>query len=356
MKRALLVVAVFGALLASASHRPLYAASAGTGTFTHHTLPAAPDGSYPSRDYWLYVPRTLAPVGQRALVTYLHGCTQSGDDAARGVGWNSLADRRGFVVVYPEQHVPAVGSNDVDGSAAQCWNWGQVFTTTRGQGEIESVAQITRVAAATNSTSPGRSFLVGVSAGAMMANVEAATYPDLYTSFGSVAGCSYMCGDPTGDLAAQRMGARARAMPAFVVTGTADYLTNPAMGELTIAQWLGTNDVVDDGAHNASVSPLPASTENRNMSSLTRARPLHGDACLHDFPRNPCVLGAAGVSPYPATVRTYDDAAGKPILEAWLVHGLSHNYSGGDSGGSFTDPFGPDITTPMWNFFEAHAA
>ncbi len=67
------------------------------------------------------------------------------------------------------------------------------------------------------------------------------------------------------------------------------------------------------------------------------------------------MLGAAGVAPYPVTVRTYNDSAGKPILEAWVIQGLSHNYSGGSFAGSYTDPFGPDITSAMWAFFESHA-
>jgi hypothetical protein len=150
------------------------------------------------------------------------------------------------------------------------------------------------------------------------------------------------------------MGAYARVMPTFVVTGGADYLTNPAMGELTIAQWLGTDDLADDGEHNQSVPLTPASTEQRNLEALAQPNPAAGDACLHDFGRNPCVLGAAGIAPYPVTVRKYNDSAGTTVLEAWLIHGLSHNYSGGSFAGSYTDPFGPDITSAIWEFFDAH--
>ena len=86
-------------------------------------------------------------------------------------------------------------------------------------------------------------------------------------------------------------------MPVMVVQGSADYLTNPAMGELTVDQWLGTDDLADDGAHNQSISSVPASTEQRNLDSIDHADPAHGDACLQFFPRNPCFLGAAGVAP-----------------------------------------------------------
>jgi hypothetical protein len=53
-------------------------------------------------------------------------------------------------------------------------------------------------------------------------------------------------------------------------------------------------------------------------------------------------------------VRTYHDSAGRTVVEAWLIHGVLHNYSGGDDGGSFTDPNGSDITAAAWDFFTAH--
>jgi poly(3-hydroxybutyrate) depolymerase len=188
-----------------------------------------------------------------------------------------------------------------------------------------------------------------------MSSVMAATYPDIYRAVGSVEGCSYLCSDPTGDQAYMRMGALARRMPAFVVQGTADYLTNPAMGELTVLQWLGTNDLIDDGAHNLSVSPLRFSMEQRNVDGLGAigTGPSVGDACLQAFPRNPCPLAALGVSPYPATVRHYPDAAGRPIVQAWLIHGLSHNYPGGSYEGTYSDPYAGDVTTAAFDFFES---
>src|SRR5262245_26315081 len=37
------------------------------------------------------------------LVVALHGCTQTAADYDHGTGWSTLADRQGFVLVYPEQ-------------------------------------------------------------------------------------------------------------------------------------------------------------------------------------------------------------------------------------------------------------
>ena len=343
MRRSLLVVAA----LVCAGVVPA-AQAAPSSSLTRHTLPAGPDGIYPSRDYLVYVPSKLARTKKRSLVVVLHGCTQTADDVSNGTGWNQLAEQEGFVVAYPEQ------STGADGSAARCWNSGQAAIFPRGQGELESVAQITRTVKAQFSVRRSHVHLIGLSSGALMTNVMAPTYPDLYWSIASVAGCSYLCSDPTGDAAFMRMGPEhERVVPTVVFTGTADYLTNPAMGELTVAQWLGTNDLADDGQHNGSVPLTPTSIENRDMESLSSADPANGDACLHTFPRNPCVLGAAGVRPYPSTVRHYVDADGREVVQSWTIHGLSHNYSGGSFDGNFTDPYGPNITQAAWDFFAA---
>lgn len=316
-------------------------ASASSGSLTEHDLP--PGATYPSRHYITYRPADLAPTGHRALVVVLHGCTQRAMDMVKGTGWNRLADQHGFVVVYPEQ------SRGADGSAAGCWNAGQAPAFPRGEGELESVAQITRLVKDEYHVRRSRVFLVGLSGGGTMTSSMAATYPDLYWRIGIVAGCAYLCSDPTGDLAYNRMGDEARVVPAIVFNGTLDYLINPALGEMAVSQWVGTNDLADDGAHNGSVSPVPR-VEHRYMDSLESPEPT-GDACLHTFPRNPCPVAAAGVSPYPTTVRHYAASNGREAVQSWTIHGLSHNYSGGSFEGNFTDPYGPDITQAAWDFF-----
>ena len=55
-----------------------------------------------ARRYRTYVPAS-ATHGATGVVMMLHGCTQSPEDFAAGTGMNALADRHGFVVVYPGQ-------------------------------------------------------------------------------------------------------------------------------------------------------------------------------------------------------------------------------------------------------------
>jgi poly(3-hydroxybutyrate) depolymerase len=55
------------------------------------------------------------------------------------------------------------------------------------------------------------------------------------------------------------------------------------------------------------------------------------------------------------TRRVYKDSAGNVTAEQWTLHGAGHAWSGGDAGGSYTDPAGPDASAQMIRFFTACA-
>ena len=320
-------------------------ATAATGSFAEATHPGV-DGS-PTLEYWLYVPASMPPAGERSLVVYLHGCTQTGPDAAVGTRWNDIADQHGFLVVYPEQS-PAY-------NGTQCWNWFLPDHQSRGAGEPASIAGIASQVAAGHGVDPARVYVAGASAGADMATIVAATYPEVFAAVAPFAGCAYLtCADIAGTAAHAVMGTRARVAPAFVVQGTADPLNNGAMGETAVTQWVGTNDRADDGEANGSVPSNPSETEHRDVDERLVANVgTAGDVCVRNK-QFPCAAGATGWSAYPVTVRRYRGADDCVVVESWLIHGLSHDYPGGDPRGSFTDPAGPDLTAATWAFFDGH--
>ena len=73
------------------------------------------NGPHGSRTFAVYTPPGLDPRQSVPLVVVLHGCKQSGAEAALGTGVNAHADREGFVVLYPEQ-----SARD---NLQLCWNW-----------------------------------------------------------------------------------------------------------------------------------------------------------------------------------------------------------------------------------------
>jgi poly(hydroxyalkanoate) depolymerase family esterase len=334
-----------GALVLVAPHAK---ATTAHGSFTKHsyTLP----GTTMSRDYWLYLPAGGAVAG-RPVVVDLHGCNQTATQAATAWRFNQLADKRNFVVVYPQQNVTTNSSAPVaDGNGIGCWNWFLPQDQVRGKGEPALIAGITRSVLASTHADPRRVYVEGASAGADMAVILAATYPDVYRAAAALAGCAYRtCGDTTGQLAYRAMGNRARTVPLFVENGTADPLNNYAMARGLVTSWLGTDDYTDDGQLNRSVPRRPASIGSHDLRQVPR--PGSGDPCVHNDSAT-CPGGVIGFQKsYPYTVERYNSRSGCELMQMWTLHGMSHAIPNAPSGTPYGDPLGPDITTASYDFF-----
>jgi len=116
-----------------------------------------------TRIYKLYVPASYADVTNEPvpMVVMLHGCTQSPDDFAAGTQMNALAERYGFLAVYPAQTANANGS--------KCWNWFRSEDQQRDRGEPSILAGIAREVATQYRVDARRIFVAGFSNGASMA-------------------------------------------------------------------------------------------------------------------------------------------------------------------------------------------
>ena len=314
----------------------------------------AADPATLTRSFILHVPATEPPAAGRPLVVYLHGCIQTAAQAEQATHLSELADREDFVVLYPQQNVtPGSSAPLVDGNGIGCWNWFLPEHQRRDEGEPAAIAALTRHVVATEAVDPTRVYVAGISAGADMAVILGATYPDLYAAVGAVEGCPYAtCSDVTGVRAHAAMGERVRVVPMFAVQGTADALNNYAMGQSLVQSWVGLSDLADDGARNGSIVLSKSSTDG--YEELAGAQPGSGDPCVRN--QNwPCVGGVLGIDRYPTTVNHYAEESFCVVIEDWTVHLMSHGQPNAPSG-PFTDPLGPDITTPMWEFFKRHKA
>ena len=283
-----------------------------------------------SRGYKLYIPS--GPTGQPLpLLVMLHGCTQNAADFAAGTGMNALAESGKFLVVYPEQAQSA--------NMNKCWNWFKTADQQRDRGEPSIVAGITRQISATYLVDDRRIYVAGMSAGAAMAVVMGATYPDLYAAVGVHSGLAYGAAhDMPSAFRAMQQGAPdtsgtktsvsgtavdlTRTVPTIVFHGDRDSTVNQRNGEQVLNQWAGAN------------------------AAATRA-------ASGDVPRVTVRQGQVpGGHAYTRSV--YRDTDGQPVAEQWTIHGAGHAWAGGSPRGSYTDPRGPNASAEMVRFFLEH--
>ncbi|OJU09311.1 MAG: hypothetical protein BGN86_14285 [Caulobacterales bacterium 68-7] len=182
------------------------------------------------------------------LVVVLHGCGQTAEAHAESAGWLALADRLGFVVLAPEQQT---GNN-----FNRCFNWFEPGDTTRGHGEVASIAAMIGHAVRTHDLDAERVFVVGLSAGGAMAAALLATYPELFAGGAVIGGLPFASAQNLqGALSVMRSGVDDRAAERLVAAvrdaatgaprpvrlsiwhGSADTVVNVANGAASAEQW-----------------------------------------------------------------------------------------------------------------------
>jgi poly(hydroxyalkanoate) depolymerase family esterase len=272
-----------------------------------------------TRGYRLYVP-TRGTGEALPLIVMLHGGTQDAASFAAATGMNDLADREGFLVVYPEQARSA--------NAGRYWNWFVPGHQRRDAGEPSLIAGITGQVTDRYRADTTRVYVAGFSAGGAMAAVMAAVYPDLYAAAGVHSGLPYAAaGDVTSAFRAMRQGppavARpaARPLPLIVFHGDRDPIVAPA----NAAGLIG--DV------------LAAASPDRHPGIAPAA-----------------VTGGQVPGGHAYTRTCYQDAAGAALAECWIIHRGAHAWSGGIPHGSYTDAHGPDASAEFIRFFNEHPA
>ncbi|NDL70718.1 extracellular catalytic domain type 1 short-chain-length polyhydroxyalkanoate depolymerase [Vreelandella alkaliphila] len=274
-----------------------------------------------SRDYKLYIPS--GHKGQALpLVVMLHGCTQNPDDFAAGTNMNQLAETQQFCVLYPAQPVSANNS--------KCWNWFKAEDQQREGGEPSILAGMARQVIDTHGLDASRVYVAGLSAGAAMATTLAMTYPDLFAAVGVHSGLPHGVAKSLPDALGAMQG------------GTGP-LGNS--GKKTGVEWASEVPVIIfHGDRDTTVHPNNA---DRVAAQYGASRPAGGAS-------KPTVEKGKAANGHAYTRTTHHDAAGKPCLEQWKVHGAGHAWSGGSVKGSYTDPKGPDATQEMLRFFMQH--
>ncbi|MFI5916031.1 PHB depolymerase family esterase [Dactylosporangium sp. NPDC051541] len=265
--RLLLVAALLPLIAATAMLGARPAAAAGLTRVTNF-------GNNPTNlNMYIYVPASVAP--KPALLVLVHYCSGSASGIFNGNGHDyvTAADRYGYIIVVPEAT-----------RSGTCFDV-STANALRRNGGSDSTGIMSMVAYARSHypIDAGRIVVSGFSSGAMMTNVLAAEYPDVFSAAsafsGVPAGCfattdgslwNSQCSGGNISKTAQQWGDQARAMyPGYTGRyprmqlwhGTTDTtLAYPNFGE-EIKQWTNLNGL----------SQTPAYTDHP-QSSWTRTR------------------------------------------------------------------------------------
>lgn len=292
---------------------PLGDASTLPGTFSEHSFVHATG----KRRYKLYVPATYSAdlTTPCPLLVMLHGCTQSPDDFAAGTRMNELAEQHGFLVVYPAQSANA--------NRSRCWNWFRPGDQTRENGEPALLAALAQDIVLAFAVDPKRVYVAGLSAGAAMAVILGATYPDVFAAVGAHSGLPYRAAHDVPTAFAAMGGSHAS-------LDSADGMHTRGLPSLTAL-------IVFQGDADRTVAPSNADTLVRQAVQAVAS--LSADVSE----------GQSTGRGYTRTI--YTTAQGDPLVEFWQIHGAGHAWSGGSPNGTYTDTRGPDASAEMVRFF-----
>ncbi|MGB5978052.1 MAG: PHB depolymerase family esterase, partial [Cyclobacteriaceae bacterium] len=130
---------------------------------------------------YLYRPSNMP--ANAPVVVAMHGCSQSASGYAANTGWNEMADKYKFYVIYPQQS----GYNN----GAKCFNWFNYYDYTRGYGENRSVKSMVDYVKSNYSVNSSRVYATGFSAGGGMTTLMLATWPEVFNKGAVLAGVPY---------------------------------------------------------------------------------------------------------------------------------------------------------------------
>ncbi len=277
------------------------------------------------RRYLVHLPPKYQSRGELPLVMVLHGCRQTEADIRRISDFDAVADREGFIVVYPYVTSYSGMRN------RNCWGWWFRDEIQPGSGEVEDLWQIIREVCDRYRVDQRRIHVTGLSSGGGMAVAMMVAHANRIASGAVVAGVPY--GEtaravgmmrfnrgsfrPVSQIAhgmERTMGRRKRAVPIFIVHSHDDATVNI------------------QAAHNIRDS---------------------WGACFHVGTENPMSLRMGIVGKTPWEHKKYRDVGRRTLIETLYLWGVGHGWYGGKPGHySYTEA--PDISSRIWAFFRDH--
>ena len=278
----------------------------------------------PERAYRLYVPPVVADGEPMPLVIMIHGCKETAEQFERGTRMNAIADRGGFAVLYPDQATFA--------NIRRCWNWFEP-NTAAGNGECAIILEMIKAANQHVVLDRARVYVAGMSSGGALAALLAYHHPDVFAAAAVHSGLPPMM-PPSAAAAISAMEKGVRVDP-----------------EALADSYWNTHEVpppplmILHGDADKRVTERNATGLMRVWEKLLETAPLATQLTREEREFDATASG-----------RAYSQIdlqrEGRIVVRSLRIHGLAHDWSGGDAALPFNDAKGPDASTAIWKFFE----
>jgi len=254
-----------------------------------------------------------------AIVVAMHGCGGSGPGFYASSEFASLADRYGFIVIYPTATQSAGFGNCFD-------TWSAAAKQRNGGSDPVSIMSMITYVQQQYGGDPNRVYATGSSSGGMMTNHMLALYPDVFRAGAAFMGVPFDCFANAADyppgVSRCTSGSMDRTPQEW---GDSVRRVNPGYsGPWPRMQlWHGTNDTL-----------VPYQLLQEAVEQWTN---------VHGLSQNP----TSSDTPQPGwNRRRYADSSGNVLVEAYSIQGAGHSLPSGGMAAVAIAFFALDGSTP----------
>ncbi|MFJ5543038.1 extracellular catalytic domain type 1 short-chain-length polyhydroxyalkanoate depolymerase [Micromonospora chalcea] len=269
----------------------------------------------------VYVPDTRPT--RPATVVAMHGCGGSGPGFYSGSEFAGLADRYGFIVIYPSATQQAGFGNCFD-------TWSDAAKRRGGGSDPVSLVSMVRYVQQQYGADPDRVYATGSSSGGMMTNHMLALYPDVFKAGAAFMGVPFNCFAGAADYppgSSQCTGGNMNRTPQQWGDAVRQAYPGYTGPRPRVQLWHGTNDTL-----------VPYSLLQETIEQWTNVFGLSQNPTSTDTPQSGW------------NRRRYADSTGTVQVEAYSIQGAGHSLPSSGMAAAAIAFFGltstPGPTTP----------
>ncbi len=257
-----------------------------------------------------------------AVVVAMHGCGGSGPGFYSGSEFASLADRYGYIVIYPSATQQAGFGNCFD-------TWSDAAKRRGGGSDPVSIISMIRYVQQQYAADPDRVYATGSSSGGMMTNHMLALYPDVFKAGAAFMGVPFNCFANAADYppgSSQCTGGNMNRTPQQWGDAVRQAYPGYSGPRPRVQLWHGTSDTL-----------VPYSLLQETIEQWTNVFGLSQTPTSTDTPQANW------------NRRRYADSSGTVQVEAYSIQGAGHSLPSGGMAASAIAFFGltnPPTTPP----------